>query len=106
PRKVNSNADTLSRIPKEEIYCFMLKRGYESDSESKAEPICFRKRQKFQNDKPVQYLVDSQENPIGHFNIQVPDLSGSQYLTNLGFASGESEDALESLTFKSRRLLI
>ena len=37
PEKVNSNADALSRIPEEEIYCFILEREYESDSENEAE---------------------------------------------------------------------
>src|SRR5213082_1257440 len=87
PGKVNSNADTLSRIPEEEIYCFMLERGYESDSENDAE--CSRKRQKFTGNETAQYLVNSQENPVGRFNTQELDLTGSQYLRNLGSAPGE-----------------
>ena len=97
PGKVNSNADALSRIPEEEIYCFMVERGYESDSENEAE--CSRKKQKVQEDEPAQYLVDSQGNPIGRFSIQEPDLTGSQYLANLGPAPGESDDELEPLTY-------
>src|SRR5438128_11738301 len=92
PEKVNSNADALSRIPEEEIYCFMVEQDYESDSENEAE--CSRKKQKVQEDKPARYLVDSQGNPIGRFSIQELDLTGSQYLTNLGSAPGESEDKL------------
>ena len=95
--KVNSNANTLSRISEEEIYCFMLERGYESDSENDAE--CSRKKQKFTENEPAQYLVDSQGNPIGRFSIQELDLTGSQYLENLGPAPGESEDELEPLTY-------
>src|SRR6266487_5911531 len=76
PGKVNSNANALSRIPEEEIYCFMLERGYESDSENDAE--CSRKKQKFQENEPAQYLVDSQGNPVGRFNTQELDLTRSQ----------------------------
>src|SRR5439155_22493744 len=82
PGKVNSNADALSRIPEEEIYCFMLKREYKSDSENEAE--CSQKKQKLQNDEPDQYLIDSQRIPVGRFNIQEPDHIRSQYLANLG----------------------
>ena len=56
PGKVNSNADALSRIPEEEIYCFMLKQEYESDSENEAE--CSRKKQKLQNENSDQYLTN------------------------------------------------
>ena len=43
--------------------------------------------------------MDSQGNPIGRFSIQEPDLTGSQYLANLGPAPGKSEDELEPLTY-------
>src|SRR3954447_1601739 len=97
PEKVNSNADALSRIPEEEIYCFMLEREYESDSEKEAE--CSQKKQKLQNENPDQYLTDSQGIPVRHFNIQELDRTGSQYLANLGPAPGESEEEQELLTF-------
>src|SRR6266487_5786877 len=97
PGKVNSNADALSRIPEEEIYCFMVERDYESDSENEAE--CSKKKQKVQEDEPAQYLVDSQGNPIGRFSIQEPDLTRSQYLANLSPAPDESDDELEPLTY-------
>src|SRR4051794_22948898 len=80
PGKVNSNADVLSRISEEEIYCFMLEREYKNDSENEAEYS--QKKQKLQNDEPDQYLIDSQEIPVECFNIQEPDLTGSQYLAN------------------------
>ena len=72
PEKVNSNADALSRILEKEIYCFMLEQKYESDSENEAE--CSQKKQKLQNDESDQYLRDSQEIPVGRFNMQEPDL--------------------------------
>ena len=95
--KVNSNADALSRIPEEEIYCFMLEWEYESNSENEAE--CSQKKQKLQNDEPDQYLIDFQGIPVERFNIQEPDLTGSQYLANLDLAPGESEEEQEPLTF-------
>src|SRR5436305_7005857 len=88
--KVNSNADALSRIPEEEIYCFMLEQEYKSDS--KNETKCFQKKQKLQKDEPDQYLMDSQGIPVGRFNIQKPDLTGSQYFANLDLAPKESEE--------------
>ena len=59
PEKVNSNADALSRIPEEEIYCFMLEWEYKSDSKNEAE--CSQKKQKLQNDEPDQYLMIPKE---------------------------------------------
>src|SRR3954452_21984159 len=97
PKKVNSNADALSRIPEEVIYCFMLEREYKSDSENEAE--CSQKKQKLQNDEPDQYLIDSQGIPVGHFNIQKSDRTESQYLANLGLAPEESEKEQELSTF-------
>src|SRR2546421_4854753 len=97
PEKVNSNADALSRIPEEEIYCFMLEQEYESNSENEAE--CSQKKQKLQNENSDQYLTDFQGIPVGHFNIQELDRTGSQYLVNLGPAPGESEEEQELLTF-------
>ena len=97
PGKVNSNADALSRIPEEEIYCFMLEQEYESDSENEAE--CSQKKQKLQNEDSDQYLMDSQRIPVGHFNIQELDRTGSQYLANLGPAPGESDEEQEPSTF-------
>src|SRR2546423_2675518 len=95
--KINSNADALSRIPEEEIYCFMLEQEYESDSENEAE--CSQKKQKLQNENPDQYLTNSQGIHVGHFNIQELDRTGSQYLANLGFTPGESEEEQELSTF-------
>ena len=66
--KINSNADALSRIPEEEIYCFMLEQEYESDSENEAE--CSQKIQKLQNENSDQYLTDPQGIPVGRLNIQ------------------------------------
>src|SRR5436309_7157794 len=86
--KVNSNADALSRIPEEEIYCFMLEREYESDSENEVEYS--QKKQKLQNDEPDQYLMNSQGIPVERFNIQELDRTGSQYLANLGPTPEES----------------
>src|SRR3954451_4475439 len=97
PEKVNSNADALSRIPEEEIYCFMLKREYESDSENETE--CSRKRQKLQTENSDQQLTNSQRIPVEHFNTQEIDRTGSQYLANLGSAPGESEEEQELSTF-------
>src|SRR5947208_1629912 len=97
PRKVNSNADALSRIPEEEIYCFMLERKYESDSENEAE--CSQKKQKLQNEDSDQYLTDSQRIPVRRFNIQELDCTESQYLANLGPAPGESDEEQEPPTF-------
>ena len=95
--KVNSNADALFRIPEEEIYCFMLKQEYESDSENEAE--CSQKKQKLQNEDSDQYLTNSQRTPVERFNIQELDRTGSQYLANLGPALGESDEEQEPLTF-------
>src|SRR5256885_16080025 len=95
--KVNSNADALSRISEEEIYCFMLEQGYESDSENEAE--CSQKKQKLQNEDSDQYLTDSQRIPIRHFNIQELDRTGSQYLANLDPTLGESDEEQEPSTF-------
>src|SRR5256885_10860053 len=97
PGKVNSNADALSRIPEEEIYCFMLEREYESDSKNEAE--CSQKKQKLQNENSDQYLTNSQRIPVRRFNIQELDRTGSQYLVNLGPAPGESDEEQEPSTF-------
>src|SRR5256714_1444019 len=43
--------------------------------------------------------MNSQEIPVGRFNIQEPDLTGSQYLANLGLAPEESEEEQELSTF-------
>src|SRR2546423_7357551 len=43
--------------------------------------------------------MNSQGIPVGHFNIQEPDLTGSQYLANLDLAPEESEEELELSTF-------
>ena len=37
--------------------------------------------------------------PVGCFNIQEPDLTGSQYLANLGPVPEESEEEQELSTF-------
>src|SRR3954471_3357548 len=102
PGKVNSNADALSRILEEEIYCFMLEREYESDSENETE--CSRKRQKLQTENPDQYLTNFQRIPVGHFNIQEIDRTRSQYLANLGPVPGESEEEQEPSTFYQENL--
>ena len=43
--------------------------------------------------------MNSQGLPVGRFNKQEPDLTGSQYLANLGPALGESEEEQEPSTF-------
>ena len=75
----------------------MLEREYKSDSENEAE--CFQKKQKLQKDEPDQYLMNSQGISVGRFNLQESDLTGSQYLANLGPAPGESEEEQEPSTF-------
>ena len=97
--KANANADALSRMYDQEVHCYFAyteeiseEEGYDNNpEESEPESSHSRKRQKLGEGSSAHYLVDPQGNPIGRMEVQTSDLTGSQYLFDLGPAPGESE---------------